>query len=446
MSGDWRCSRRSALRSGLALGVAGALAGCGFFDGETNTPVGTVGTELVASGFAAPLTMAIAPGATDAFFVADQAGEVSVVNDDGRRSEPLLDVTDRMVRLSGYEERGLLGLAFHPDFARNRRVFVRYSAPLGDDMPSEFSHTFVLSEFRAPDGLTVDTSTERRVLEIPQPQSNHNAGPLAFGPDGFLYVTVGDGGGANDVGPGHASDWYERNNGGNGQDVTENLRGSVLRIDVDRRTGGRGYAIPADNPLVGSKGLDEHYAWGFRNPWGMSFDGDDLYVADVGQNRYEEVDLVRRGGNYGWNVREGDHCFAASAPSSFPSSCPDETPDGTPLSPPVIEYSHNGDPPTGVAVIGGYRYRGGSVESFQDRYVFGDWESEGTLFVADASTDSDGLWPVETVTMEANAGAKPGDFLLGFGRDSSDELYVLTTQRATPEGSTGRLHRLVPVA
>jgi len=190
------------------------------------------------------------------------------------------------------------------------------------------------------DGRRVRRDSERTVLEIPEPQGNHNAGDLAFGPDGHLYVAVGDGGSGGDRGRGHVEDWYDANEGGNGQDVTENLLGSVLRIDVDGRDDGKAYAIPEDNPLVGREGLDEHFAWGLRNPWRMSFDGKELYVADVGQFAREEVSLVTNGGNYGWNVREGIECFGAD-------DCPDETPPdvrgGEPLVDPVVEYPHSGD-------------------------------------------------------------------------------------------------------
>jgi len=347
-----------------------------------------------------------------------------------------------MVELSGYEERGLLGLALHPDFQSNGRVFVRYSAPRTSETPDGYDHTFVLSEFQAGEDLTVDPATERRLLEIPQPQSNHNAGSVLFGPDGYLYVGVGDGGAANDAGLGHVSDWYEDNDGGNGQDVTSNLLGSVLRIDVDETGDGMPYAIPEDNPLVGEPGPDEQYAWGFRNPWRMSFAGQTLFVADVGQNRYEEVSVVERGGNYGWNVKEGTHCFSANSPGSPPENCPSETPDGDPLRNPVIEYSHSSGDIDGVSVIGGYRYSGSAIPGLEGRYVFGDWQSGGDVYVATPAEE--GLWPIERVSLGHAGENPPGQYLLAFGRDQDDELYVATTGSAAPRGESGAVHRLVP--
>jgi glucose/arabinose dehydrogenase len=459
-------TRRDVLRAGLVLGAGGALAGCLSPDGgsgvsgqptqeETTTQDGgtttdggqaetpdAVGAEMVASGFANPLGVEFAPGDTETTYVVDQTGVVYAAGPDGVREEPFLDVRDRMVELSGYEERGLLGLAFHPDFENDGRVFARYSAPATEDTPSNYSHVFVLSSFRVTDG-SADLGSETRLLELPQPQSNHNAGSVAFGPDGYLYVGTGDGGGANDVGTGHVDDWYDTNDGGNGQDVTENLLGSVLRIDVDA-SGDQPYGIPEDNPLVGQEGLDEQYAWGFRNPWRFSFTDGDLYVADVGQNRFEEVSVVEAGGNYGWNVREGTHCFDTENPGTPPENCPSETDAGAPLLGPIVEYAHDGEELSGVSVIGGYRYTGDALPGLAGAYVFGDWQADGRLFLA-RPTDDGGLWETSTVDLTDGENG-PGRFLLAFGRDADDELYVATTDSGTPTGSSGTVHRLVPAA
>lgn len=464
MTDSHRHTRRQVLRSALALGAGSALAGCLTSDagsggsdqptrtttaradgttngGQTETP-DAVGTELVAGGFANPLGVEFAPGDTETPYVVDQMGVVSDVGPDGVREEPFLDVRDRLVDLSGYEERGLLGLAFHPDFETDDRVFARYSAPSTADAPSNYSHTFVLSSFRVTEG-SADPDSETRLLELPEPQANHNAGSVAFGPDGFLYVGTGDGGGANDVGTGHVADWYDATDGGNGQDVTENLLGSVLRIDVD--TGDdRPYAVPEDNPLVGRPGLDEQYAWGFRNPWRFSFTDGDLYVADVGQNRFEEVSVVEAGGNYGWNVREATNCFDPEAPGTPPEDCPTETEDGDPLRDPIVEYAHDGDDLSGVSVIGGYRYTGDALPGLAGAYVFGDWQADGRLFLARPS-DDDGLWETTTVDL-ASGDTGPGQYLLAFGRDADDELYVATTDSGNPTGQSGAVHRLVSTA
>lgn len=436
--------RRQFLRY-TALGLVGGLAGCGGSSGGPGTPPTTsstgsptatvdrpgIGTERVAGGFTAP-TDVVFPAGTDRPLVADQPGQVYV----GNATDPLFDLSDRLVALrSGPDERGLLGLALHPDFPDDDRLFVRYSAPVRESTPPGYSHTSVLSAFPV-DLDQRSVGDERTVLEIPQPQSNHNAGAIVFGPDGFLYVGVGDGGGAGDVGRGHAEDWYERVRGGNGQDVTANLLGSVLRIDV----AGDPYAVPDDNPLVGRDGLDEQWAWGFRNPWRISVDDGALLVADVGQARYEEVNRVERGGNYGWNVHEGTGCFDPSAPRQEPAGCPSHTLSGADLRDPVVEYPHpgigDGDGPSGAAVVGGYRYDG-PVGALDGRYVFADWQADGRLFLADPAAD--GLWPLSTVPVrDASI-----PFVRAFGRDSAGALYVLTSERPGVAGSTGACYRLV---
>ncbi|WP_226042046.1 PQQ-dependent sugar dehydrogenase [Natrinema sp. DC36] len=309
----------------------------------------TVGLETVAEGeLTAPTSLTVPDEDADRRFVTDQTGQIYVHGPDGLQDEPFLDISDRIVELMEFDERGLLGLAFHPDFEENGRFFVRYSAPLQEDMPEDYDHTFVLSEFRtaSDDNETADPESERRILEIPEPQFNHNSGSIAFGPDGYLYVGSGDGGGANDTGLGHVDDWYDDNDGGNGQDTEENLLGGILRLDIDVESDEQPYGIPDDNPLVDQEGhRGEHYAWGFRNPWGMSFTDDgELLAADVGQNLIESVNHVRAGGNYSWNVKEGTYCFSTETPTTPPDECPNTTPDdvrgGEPLLDPVLEYPH----------------------------------------------------------------------------------------------------------
>jgi glucose/arabinose dehydrogenase len=406
--------------------------------GDTPTPTGeipeSVGIQRLASGFAAPVGFEPVPGRVGEWVVVDQDGRVWLYDGDSIREEPLLDVRDRMVSLNeNYDERGLLGLAFHPQFETNGRLYARYSAPRRSGTPSNYSHTFVLAEFTMePDGSTVPLDSERPVLEIPEPQGNHNAGAVAFGPDGYCYVAVGDGGGAGDSGRGHVGDWYDEVQGGNGQDTESNLLGSILRIDVDERDGDNGYAVPEDNPLVGESGLGEHYAWGLRNPWRMSFDGEDLFVADVGQNEYEEVNLVESGGNYGWNVREATHCYDAS-------ECPDETPTGTPLADPIVEYDHGGDPPNGAAVIGGYRYRGQAIPDLRGTYVFADWILNGQLYVAEERET--GLWETSVVELERDGGDVPQN-ALAFGRTRAGELTLCTANQSGPSGDSGAIYRI----
>jgi len=268
----------------------------------------TVATEIVGEGLTAPTAMAVAPGVSDRRFVTDQTSQVYIHGPDGFLDEPLVDVSDRIViETDGYDERGLLGIEFHPDFQSNGLFYLHYSVPPREGTPPDFDHTEVVAEFATESaGPDTDPGLNCVLLEIPSPQTNHDAGPIAFGPDGYRYVPMGDGGGTNDTGLGHVSDWYDENEGGNGQDLKQNLLGGILRIDVDDTAGeGELYAIPGNNPLVGKEGLDEYYAWGMRNPLGISFDSEGrLFVADAGQNLFEEVNLVEKGGNYAWNVQE----------------------------------------------------------------------------------------------------------------------------------------------
>jgi len=414
----------------------------------------SVALELVAQGLTSPVALMEAPGGGGRLFVVDQAGLIRVIAPDGTlQSEPFLDVRGRMVTLNGsYDERGLLGLAFHPQYASNGRFYVYYSAPLRAGAPDGFNHTSRIAEFRvSADPDRADAGSERIVLQIDKPQSNHNGGSIAFSPeDGYLYISIGDGGGANDSPAGHVDDWYEANAGGNGQDITENLMGSILRIDVD---GDTPYGVPSDNPFVSGPGLDEIYAYGFRNPYRISFDiggVNGLLVSDAGQGMWEEVSRVARGGNYGWNVKEGTHCFDAEDNRSTPATCPTEDPTtGIPLTDPVIEYPHLSNGGLGLVVVGGYVYRGTALRHLRGRYVFGDWSRafaspDGSLFVA--TPRGSGPWQLQELAVAGDADGRLGHYLLGFGQDADGEVYVLATSMAGPSGSTGRVYRLAAPA
>ena len=430
---------RALARALLALPIT--LIACGGDDPSAPIVELDIGLDLVASGLTAPVALVELPDGTGRLLIADQVGRLRVVGADGQlRAEPFVDLTGRMVALNaGFDERGLLGVAAHPGFATNGRVFVYYSAPLRAGAPAGFNHTSRVSELTVgADPDRADPASERVVLEVDQPQANHNAGALAFGSDGYLYVALGDGGNANDTGPGHAS-------GGNGQDIEQNLLGSILRIDVD---GAQPYAIPPDNPLVGELGLDEIWAYGFRNPFRFSFDATtgDLLAGDVGQNRLEEVDVVVRGGNYGWNRREGFDCFDASSPSSPPAACATTGASGEPLLAPVLHYANVRAGGIGTAVIGGHVYRGASLPDLAGSYVFGDYSAggaaDGRLFVATPAATSP--WSFQELALRTPSG-RIGRFLLGIGSDAAGELYLLTSALTGPTGSTGRVERLVPV-
>jgi len=255
-----------------------------------------VSVQMVAEGLSAPVMLVPAPDDTGRLFVVDQAGMIRIISPDGGlMPDPFLDLSGLIVpQMPNYDERGVLGLAFHPDYANNGRFFVYYSEPLRDGAPAGWDHTNVLAEFNvsADNPDKGDLASQKTVLEIDQPQFNHDSGHITFGPDGDLYIPIGDGGGANDTDMGHTP------NLGNGQDTSE-VHGSILRIDVNGDPGS--YTIPADNPFVGQDGMaQEIYAYGFRNPYHISFDkgGDNqLFAADAGQDEYEEVDIVTLGGN-----------------------------------------------------------------------------------------------------------------------------------------------------
>ena len=406
-----------------------------------------VDLQLVADGFISPIGVVASPDNTGRLFVIDQAGKIWIIDQSGNKlSNPFIDVTSTMVPLNaGYDERGLLGLAFHPQFATNHKFYIYYQLP-----PRTGNNLSRIAEFQTStsNANVADMASEKILLELNDPQSNHNGGTLAFGPDGLLYIAIGDGGGLNDVGTGHVDDWYAANAGGNGQDITSNLLGNILRIDVDN---GSPYSIPPDNPFVGKDGLDEIYAYGFRNPYRMSFDmggNHDLIAGDAGQSLYEEIDLVIKGGNYGWNVKEGTHCFNTNNDSRERNACPVEDSAGNPLLDPVIEVKNLANPEGGGlmnAIVGGNVYRGTALPNLFGRYVFGGFSSDeskaaGKIYVAKSSTI--GLWSFE----ELNLKSFPGDinqYLKGFGQDQDGEVYVTATRQLGPQGVTGKVWKLV---
>jgi len=408
---------------------------------QAQAPV-NIQTEVIVEGLVSPVQLT-APEGDDRRFVVDRVGMIYILNaNDEQLKVPFLDISDKIVKLEeDFDERGLLGLAFHPNYAENGHFYVYYSAPLRESAPDNWDHTARVSEFTiSEDGPNrADPNSERVLLQVDQPQFNHNGGALAFSPkDGYLYIALGDGGEADDVGVGHPPI-------GHGQDITTVL-GDILRIDVDR--GWPGYAIPQDNPLVGKEGADEIYAWGWRNPWRMSFDqgGDhSLFVATNGQNLWEAVYHVNQPGNYGWNLLEGTHCFDPQLPNESPENCARVGANGEPLQLPVIEYPHvanQGDSAVaGNSVVGGYVYRGESIPGLQGRYIFGDWSSDfaepkGQLLMATLTNTPGALWSLAQI-------AQLDAYVLGFGEDADGELYALTTESTGPTGTTGKVHKIV---
>lgn len=400
----------------------------------------TIGLELVASGLTAPVYATNAGDGSGRLFIVDQAGLIRIVDNGELLEEPFLDLTDRIVEVNpNFDERGLLGLAFHPNYADNGRFFVRYSAPRthGPLAPcvgtSRECHEAVVAEFKVSKKDPNKADPEGRILfAIDEPQFNHDAGQIAFGPDGFLYFTLGDGGGAHDgladMPPSHGAI-------GHGQNAETPL-GNVLRIDVD---GELPYEIPPDNPFVNTPDVNEIYAYGFRNPYRFSFDdgpgGDGrLFVADVGQNLFEEIDIVVNGGNYGWVIKEGFHCFDPFDPTNSPDKCDDEG-----LIDPVAEYTHD----DGLAVIGGFVYRGNTFPELVGKYVFGDFSIDfgptGRLFYLDADGKLSDIFE-----FQLGGNNDPlGLFLFGFGEDEDGEIYAMTSENLAPVGHTGKVFRIV---
>jgi len=410
-----------------------------------------IGLKLLAAGFTSPTALMSLDDGSGRLLVADQIGVIYVLSKDGAKAEqPFFDVRSRLVKLNeGFDERGLLGLALHPHFKENRKVYLTYSAPLRKGAPAEWDNTLHLSEFKVSqkDLAQVEPASERLLLEIDKPYFNHNAGCIAFGPDGYLYISVGDGGNANDEGRGHSPQ-------GNGQDTTV-LLGKILRIDVDQ---GDAYGIPSDNPFAdGKKGRPEIFAYGMRNAWRISFDrggSHELFAGDVGQTMYEEVDIILKGGNYGWNIREGFHCFNQKDPLHPQENCPKVGASGEPLLDPILEYKningHRKDPEArGISITGGYVYRGRALPQLQGKYVLGDWSRnfvvpDGVLFVASRpGSSAEKGWTLKP--LELASPQKIGAYVVAFGQDAEGELYVLTNGRNMITGNTGKVYKLAPM-
>jgi glucose/arabinose dehydrogenase len=442
-----------------------------FRNGASFTPLSPqqppIGLEKIAGGFSSPMMIALPPDASGRMAVVDQIGIVKMIGSDKKVSDKtFLDVRDRMVNLNSvYDERGLFSLVFHPDYRNNGRVFVYYSAPLQSGAPLGWSSTNRLSEFRVMAGNpdSVDMSSEKILLTVDKPSSNHNGGPLLFGPDdGYLYLALGDGGGADDNGTGHTPGI------GNAQDGN-NLFGKILRIDVDKPgEGGKNYAIPPGNPFVGIAGFaPEIYAMGLRNPAYASFDAmgtHTLVTAVAGQALFESVFIVDKGGNYGWNIREGTHCFNPADNAKPPASpCPITGARGEPLIGPIIETGHD----VGNTIVGGYIYRGAAMPDLAGNYIFGEWSTafirgDGTLLVStppggydisrypsevsNITPQDNRMWTTQEFRIAKNPGGRINTYVRGFGEDENHELYFLTSQKSGPDptSATGEIWKLVP--
>jgi glucose/arabinose dehydrogenase len=338
--------------------------------------------QPIVSGLNSALYLTAPPNDLNRLFVVEQIGTIRIIKDGNLLPTPFLDITGQV--LAGGEQ-GLLGLAFYPDYATSGRFVVHYNDLAGDTRLSVFQ---VSSD---PD--IANLASEQVILTADQPYSNHNGGQVAFGPDGFLYLGLGDGGSANDP-------------EGRGQNLSE-LLGSILRLDIQS---GNPYTIPSDNPFLGKVDtLPEIWSYGLRNPWRFSFDRatGDLYIADVGQNQLEEVDIAPassgygKGANYGWNIMEGSRCLGGA-------EC-----DQTGLILPDFEYGHD----QGCSITGGYVYRGSAIPNLQGLYFFGDfcqgWVRSFRYAAGEAIELTD--WPT----------LRPGGAITSFGEDAAGELYVV---------------------
>lgn len=374
----------------LILPLSASACGSQFENETPRLPEGpeSVALQQVASGLAFPLYLT-APSGDSRLFIVEKGGRILIVKDGALLPTPFLDLS---AQVSTGSEQGLLGLAFHPQYPANGRLFVHYTDLAGDTR---------VSQFRVSDNPDLaDPASETLVLAADQPFPNHNGGQVLFGPDGLLYIMLGDGGAAGDP-------------GGRGQSLAD-LLGSMLRVEP-LETGG--YAVPSDNPFVAVEGArPEIWNYGLRNPWRVDFDPatGDLYVADVGQGRWEEVSVSPAGGrgvNYGWNIMEGPECVIDGCDQSG-------------LEPPVVWYSHA----EGCSITGGFVYRGAAIPALRGHYFYSDF---CTGFVRSFRLESGAAvdqyqWPT----------LAPGGSVPGFGRDAQGELYLLT--------AAGVVYRIVP--
>ncbi len=459
---------------------------CTDFEPPCTVPI-SIGLEVVAGGSAvaaaaetltAPLMVTHAGDGSGRLFIVDQIGQIRIVDASGNLlPTPFLDISSKIVSvgidftafgLGVFDERGLLGLAFHPGYAGNGKFYVRYSAPrssTGDEPcdPVNFPfttisgdavgcHKAILAEYTVSgDPDVADPTSERILFSADEPQFNHNSGHVAFGPDGLLYWTLGDGGGANDgladVPPSHGPK-------GNAQNIETRL-GNILRIDVDSTPDtGLQYHVPTGNPFAAScpsgfpSCVPEIYAYGFRNPYRFSFGAvnaqDSLIVGDVGQNLFEEISIVPVEAtpatlNYGWVIREGFSCFDPLDPVNPPATCATTGPLGEDLLDPVLDYGHS----VGIAVIGGFIYQG-SYPPLQGKYVFGDFSQDfgptGRLFYMDVEGPE--AFELREFFL-APDGLPLGQAMFGLGEGEDGEMYVCASDNIGPVGNVGVVYRIV---
>jgi glucose/arabinose dehydrogenase len=448
--------------------------------------------KLITDGLVEPLKAKIAPGEPGRFYVVNQSGQLTAVEIATGAKTPFLDVSSRLVALGvlgpgTFDERGFLGLAFHPDYAHNGKFYTYTSEPFlgapptfATTMPAAIdpNHQDVVAEWHAnsPGNPSAGATFTKELIRVDHPQFNHNAGDITFGPDHKLYIPDGDGGGADDqdgdqsINPPPGVVGHQGN--GNAQKLNVPL-GKILRIDVDGTDAPNGrYGIPTDNPFVHTAGaVKEIWAYGLRNPYRMSFDTatGTLIAGDVGQNDIEEVDVIVKGGNYGWALKEGTKCFNPAGTDTLPiegfatdTDCPHVIPPG--LIDPIAQYDTDTE---GVSVIGGFVYHGSKFPQLKDRYVFGDFtrifnfpsgpDNYGRLFyLQEKSLTKSGLHTIKEFKGLAEEAARlgltdpsrpPAAFpqsipVQGWGQDTNGEIYVMGNRIGRPVGTGGFILRL----
>ena len=350
---------------------------------------------------ARPIVITHAGDGSNRIFVASQLGSIHVFekNSEVEEAAVFFDHEEQVTYKDKENEEGLLGFAMHPNYKENGEFFLFYTT-------SDAEHTSVVSRFRVSkdNPNKADPTYEEELIRIPQPFWNHNGGTLAFGPDGYLYIALGDGGKGGDPLK-------------NGQNLST-LNGSILRLDVDNKDDGKNYAIPASNPFVKSKGAKaEIYAYGFRNVWRLSFDRvtGTFYAADVGQKLWEEINIVKRGGNYGWNLREGNHPYVTENGEKGSGPRPD-------LIDPIFEYDHE----IGKSITGGVVYRGSAAPQLNGMYVYADYVS-GRIWALEHDYKSGKVIANHEIPNKSAAGEKIP--LITFGEDQDGEVYFSTQLR-----------------
>lgn len=401
---------------------------------DTDIPQSDIQISLALIEDGLTLPIALAAPRDGRLFIAQQTGEIWVIRNGERLREPLLNLRDRMMNVQHrYDERGLLGMALHPEFATNGKFYVYYSAPLVPISNPDGDHTARISEFTiSPDNPNrADPNTERYIFQTDEPFGNHNGGQLAFGWDGYLYIGLGDGGDHGDP-----------------FDLAQNLdsyMGKILRIDVNS---GDLYGIPPDNPFINGGGLPEIYAYGLRNPFRFSFDAPSrlMIAGDVGQNQWEEINLIYKGVNYGWSVREGYACFNEQ---DFEKPLPrcNLGSGSRRIIDPVMAYDHS----VGISVIGGYVYRGYRMPDLYGWYIFAEWSSYNTIITSTsgifaAPIEGENRWQMEELQLvDENGAPLLRNFLIhSWGQDAKGELYLLTQAGTGDMFKDGALYKVVP--